>query len=128
MYISYHCLCPKAGEGNLSLLPNFTSNSDRSRYRSCGIWKETSCSSVFGNDYVPFMNHPDSIDDIINACKECVDVVEPAMLVTLFLTCTDRTINTFAACNIIIYFMMIVSNELGENVLQFKTVLQFTSS
>ena len=86
MYISFsHCLCPSAGEGNLSPLSNITSNSDRSRYRSCGFWNETSCSSVFEDyDYVPFMDHPDSIGDIISACKEYVEVAKPAMLVSLF--------------------------------------------
>uniref|UniRef100_A0A0E0KFT1 Uncharacterized protein n=1 Tax=Oryza punctata TaxID=4537 RepID=A0A0E0KFT1_ORYPU len=77
------------GEGNLSPLSNITSNSDRSSDRNSGaIWNETSCSSVFEDyDYVPFMNYPGSISDIINtinACKRFVDVAEPAMLVSLF--------------------------------------------
>ncbi|KAF0905390.1 hypothetical protein E2562_004367 [Oryza meyeriana var. granulata] len=72
----------KVGEGNLSPLSNITSNSARSSDRSSGIWNETSCSSVFEDcDYVPFMNYPGSISDIINACKEFVEVAEPAMLV-----------------------------------------------
>ncbi|XP_066353477.1 uncharacterized protein [Miscanthus floridulus] len=80
-----------AGEGNLSPLSNITSNSDRSRYRSCGFWNETSCSSVFEDyDYVPFMDHPDSIGDIISACKEYVEVAKPAMLVNVEMMSSHR--------------------------------------
>ncbi|CAL4974152.1 unnamed protein product [Urochloa decumbens] len=79
------------GQGNLSPLSNMTSNSDQSRYRSCGFWNKTSCSSVFEDyDFVPFMDHPDNIADIINACKEYVEVAKPAMLVNVKMMSSHR--------------------------------------
>ncbi|XP_062200432.1 uncharacterized protein LOC133903090 isoform X2 [Phragmites australis] len=72
------------GEGNLSPISNISNNSGRSSDRSSGIWNETYCSSLSEDyDYVRFMNYQDSSGDtvnIINACKEFVEVADPAML------------------------------------------------